>query len=94
MRQNHLSILEFIKNSPITYNLQLASEQPQNKPVEHRNERSGIISFTMGSEAANKECYEKLREHNVVVAPRGAHIRVSPNFYNTEQEIERFLKLL
>jgi len=63
-------------------------------PVEHRNERSGILSFTMGSEAANKECYEKLREHNVVVALRGAHIRVSPNFYNTEQEIERFLKLL
>lgn len=63
-------------------------------PVEHRNERSGIISFTMGSLDANKECFEKLREHNVVVTLRGAHIRVSPNFYNTEQEIERFLKLL
>lgn len=63
-------------------------------PVEHVNERSAIISFTMGSESANKSCYEKLKEHNVHVALRGGQIRVSPNFFNTEEEIERFLALL
>lgn len=63
-------------------------------PVEKVNERSAIISFTMGSETANKDCYNKLRENNVLVAPRGDQIRVSPNFFNTEDEIERFLELL
>jgi len=63
-------------------------------PVENVNERSAIISFTMGSEAANKKCYEKLREHDVHVALRGGQIRVSPNFFNTEEEVERFVELL
>jgi selenocysteine lyase/cysteine desulfurase len=48
----------------------------------------------MGSAAANQKCYEKLREKNVIVTLRDSHIRVSPNFYNTEEEIERFLELL
>jgi cysteine desulfurase/selenocysteine lyase len=63
-------------------------------PVENINERSAIISFTMGSETANKACYKKLAEHKVSVALRGGQLRVSPNFFNTEEEIERFLELL
>ena len=63
-------------------------------PVEQITERSAIISFTMGSETANKDCYTKLRENNVLVAPRDGQIRVSPNFFNTEEEVERFLELL
>jgi len=63
-------------------------------PVEKASERSAIISFTMGSETANKECYNRLRENNVIVALRGGQIRVSPNFFNTEEEIELLLQLL
>ncbi|NRA22519.1 MAG: aminotransferase class V-fold PLP-dependent enzyme [Oceanospirillaceae bacterium] len=63
-------------------------------PVEQVSERSAIISFTMGSETANQVCHDKLRENNVVVSLRGSQIRVSPNFFNTEEEIERFLGLL
>lgn len=63
-------------------------------PVENVNERSGIISFTLGSEAANRDCCKALAENNVLVASRGGQIRVSPNFFNTETEIERFLQLL
>ena len=63
-------------------------------PVEKLNERSAIISFSMGSDAANEDCYNKLTANNVVVALRGGQIRVSPNFFNTEEEIERFLELL
>lgn len=63
-------------------------------PVAKINERSAIISFTMGSETVNENCHNKLRENNVLVALRGGQIRVSPNFYNTEAEIERFLELL
>jgi cysteine desulfurase/selenocysteine lyase len=63
-------------------------------PVENINERSAIISFTMGSETANNDCYKILRDNNVLVALRGGQIRVSPNFFNTEEEIDRFLDLL
>lgn len=63
-------------------------------PVESIDERSAIITFTMGSAAGNKRCYERLTEHRVHIALRGDHLRVSPNFYNTEAEIERFLELL
>lgn len=63
-------------------------------PVKSVAERSAIVSFTMGSDAANNNCYEKLREHKVIVALRGGQIRVSPNFFNNEDEIERFLQLL
>jgi selenocysteine lyase/cysteine desulfurase len=69
-------------------NIEIAS------PVETISERSAIISFTMGSETANKNCHKKLTENNVLVALRDGQIRVSPNFYNTEEEVERFLELL
>ena len=60
-------------------------------PVEKTSERSAIIAFTMGSDAANKSLHESLTANNVLVALRPGSIRVSPNFYNTEDEIERFL---
>ena len=63
-------------------------------PVEKISERSAIISFQMGSETANNDCYKKLRDNNVLVALRGGQIRVSPNFFNTEDEIDRFLELI
>ena len=63
-------------------------------PIEKISERSAIIVFTMGSETANKNCYNKLRENNVLVVLRGGQIRISPNFFNTEEEIYYFLQLL
>jgi len=63
-------------------------------PVDKVNERSAILSFTVGSENANHDCYKKLGENNIQVAPRDGRIRVSPNFFNTEEEIDRFLDLL
>jgi cysteine desulfurase/selenocysteine lyase len=63
-------------------------------PVETVQERSGIISFTLGSEHANKEMFEKLRANSIIVAPRDGRIRVSPNFFNDEDDIDRFLAQL
>ena len=63
-------------------------------PAEREDERSAIITFTMGSEAENQRCFERLLDHKVIVALRAGQIRVSPNFFNTEEEIERFLELL
>jgi cysteine desulfurase/selenocysteine lyase len=63
-------------------------------PVEAVGERSAILSFTMDSEEANKRLYEKLKAQRIIVAPRDGRIRVSPNFFNTEDDIDSFLKQL
>jgi cysteine desulfurase/selenocysteine lyase len=63
-------------------------------PVEAVGERSAILSFTMGSEEANKRLYEKLKAQRIIVAPRDGRIRVSPNFFNSEDDIDSFLKQL
>lgn len=63
-------------------------------PVDKITERSAIISFTLGSEPANKDLYKKLMANNIIVALRDGRIRVSPNFFNTEAEIDRFLAAL
>jgi len=63
-------------------------------PVERVGERSAIISFTLGSEQANKALYKNLIAQKIIVALRDGCIRVSPNFFNTEDDIDRFLKNL
>lgn len=63
-------------------------------PVDSISERSAIIMFTMGSEEANKALYEKLLSQNIIVTLRGGLIRISPAFFNTEQEIDSFLNVL
>jgi len=60
-------------------------------PVDKTSERSAIITFTMGSNAADKTLHEKLTASNIQVALRPGGIRVSPNFFNVEDEIKRFL---
>lgn len=71
-----------------------AKNIPLITPVEMVSERSAIICFTMESGDGNKECYQTLRENGVIVSLRDNHIRVSPNFFNTADEIGRFLALL
>ncbi len=50
--------------------------------------RSGIVNFKVSEP---KERVEKLRRRGVVVSARMNGIRVSPHFYNTKDDIERFL---
>ena len=61
-------------------------------PVESVEERSAIVSFTLGSEQANKDLHERLTAREIHVALRDGRIRVSPNFFNTPEDIGRFLK--
>lgn len=63
-------------------------------PIDNIGERSAIIMFTLGSSDANKTLYEKLLSQNIIVTLRGGLIRISPSFYNTEQEIDNFLSVL
>ncbi|MBU0756250.1 MAG: aminotransferase class V-fold PLP-dependent enzyme, partial [Planctomycetes bacterium] len=58
-----------------------------------KSERSGIITFRHPEhEAASIQ--ERLLEAGVVTTLRGGGVRISPHFYNTEDEIERFLGAL
>ena len=53
------------------------------------SEKSGIVSFRC-SENSNALC-RSLWNKRIVVASRQGWIRVSPHFYNTEEEIDQFL---
>lgn len=56
-------------------------------------EGSQIISF--GSrQHTSQELYDHLTDRGVVTALRGGFIRVSPHFYNTLEEMDRFIELL
>lgn len=63
-------------------------------PVDNIDERSAIVMLTTGSAEANKATYERLLSHNIIVTLRGGLIRVSPSFFNTEEEIDSFLDVL
>ncbi len=63
-------------------------------PVLRPEERSAILSFSMGSEEENKALYRKLMARGIIVALRDGRIRVSPNFFNNEDDLERLLSVL
>ncbi len=63
-------------------------------PIENVADRSAILVFTLGSIEANKALYKKLIEKNIIVTLRDGLIRVSPSFYNTEEEIDCFLTFI
>lgn len=56
--------------------------------------RSAIVAFTTGSEAADADLVQKLEAQKISVVQRGLGIRVSPYFYNTEDEIDQLIEAL
>lgn len=63
-------------------------------PVADAGARSQIVAVTLGSAEANRELCERLLAEGVVVANRGETVRIAPNFFNTEEEIDKLLGLL
>jgi selenocysteine lyase/cysteine desulfurase len=57
-----------------------------------REESSGIVSFEPRQQGAERLA-ELLLSHHVQVAERCGMVRISPHFYNTEEEIDRVLEL-
>jgi selenocysteine lyase/cysteine desulfurase len=55
--------------------------------------RSGIVNFTVRDQPAS-QLHRRLAEAGVSCALRGEGIRLSPHFYQGDEEIERFVRLL
>ena len=62
-------------------------------PREHEGEKSGIVSF-YSKKIDSKELFKKLTENNCYVALRDNAIRISPHFYNSKEEVARFMEIL
>ena len=65
-------------------NLGLELQTPEEKQC-----RSGIVNFKISEP---KKVVEKLKRKGVVVSARAKGIRVSPHFYNTEEEIDKLVE--
>jgi selenocysteine lyase/cysteine desulfurase len=63
-------------------------------PLERKSERSAILAFTLGTEDSNRALHDHLKTNNILTALRDGHVRVSPNFFNTANEIDQFIDLL
>ncbi len=59
----------------------------------HPEERSGIVTFRVRG-ADPKALWKALQARDAVCSPRAGGIRISPHFYNTPEEIERFFEIL
>ncbi len=58
-------------------------------------ERSGIVCFKARPDGIPVEqICQRLKEAKIIVVQRGNAVRVSPHFYNTEEEIDRLLVAL
>lgn len=63
-------------------------------PISAPGERSAIVTFSAGSPEKNQAVFEKLKSRGIIISLRGGICRVSPNFFNMEEEIDRLLELL
>lgn len=63
-------------------------------PLKNREQRSAIVHFTAQSKDATTQLYHKLISEKVLVTLQGENIRVSPNFFNTKDDIDAFLSLI
>lgn len=56
-------------------------------------ERSGIVCFR-SNRLSSAELCRHLTDKKIIVADRAQSVRVSPHFYNSEEEIERMIEIL
>lgn len=67
---------------------------PIYSPIDCRNERSAILFSSFGSAEENESLAEKLKDAGIIIAIRDGKCRISPSFYNTEEEVKFFFKTL
>lgn len=52
-------------------------------------ERAGIATFLLPGELDAEKLLESLKQHDLIVAIRNGMLRISPHFYNTDEEIKK-----
>ena len=57
-------------------------------------EKSQIVCIQHTAGLSSMDLYVHLKERNIITAPRGDRLRISPHFYNTQTEIEELLNTL
>ncbi|MCB9855067.1 MAG: aminotransferase class V-fold PLP-dependent enzyme [Phycisphaerales bacterium] len=55
------------------------------------NETSGIVSFVSGTHDHQRIVNHLAQEYRTIIATRHGRLRVSPHFYNTEEEIDQLV---
>jgi len=56
------------------------------------SERAGVVSFDVGGHAGEKQA--QLRAKNILVSEKDGHLRAAVHFYNSEDDLSRFLDAL
>ena len=57
-------------------------------------EKSQIVCIRNTTGLSSMDLYTHLRKRNIITAPRGDRLRISPHFYNTHEEIDELVKAL
>ncbi|MGB1125633.1 MAG: aminotransferase class V-fold PLP-dependent enzyme [Phycisphaeraceae bacterium] len=59
------------------------------------NERSGIVAFDWpGQEGEHARIVQRLGEQKIIIASRMGHLRVSPHFYNSIEQMDQVMDAL
>jgi selenocysteine lyase/cysteine desulfurase len=65
-----------------------------NTPIDNKDERSAILFCSFGDETRNELISEALAEDGIIITIKEGKCRISPSFYNTSEEIEKFFTSL
>ncbi len=57
-------------------------------------EKSQIVCIRNTAGLSSLDLYSHLRKRNIITAPRGDRLRISPHFYNTLEEMDELVKAL
>ncbi len=60
----------------------------------HSGEKSQIVCIRHRAGLSSMELYAHLKKRNIITAPRGDRLRISPHFYNTVEEMDELVKAL
>ncbi len=55
------------------------------------HDHAGIVTFEMSSERSADDIVEELQSKKMTISARNGFIRISPHYYNTEEELQRVL---
>jgi cysteine desulfurase/selenocysteine lyase len=59
-----------------------------------KGEKSQIVCIRSTAGLTSMDLYSHLRKRNIITAPRGDRLRISPHFYNTLEEMDELVQAL